>query len=294
MKQTHTERILVVDDEIHALQGVSRIMAGAGYEVFEAGNGTDCLRLAAEHKPDLILLDVVLPDIDGREVCRRIKSDPETSDIYVILLSGIHIQSDRQAEGLEQGADGYIARPIPNRELLARVKSMLKLKNVEKRLRESEARYRIVADYAYDWEYWVNPEGDFSYVSPSCERITGYTAQEFLDDPDLMNRIVHPDDSHEMAEHYCHVKEIVPDAVHAMDFRIVRRDGETRWIGHVCQPVYDQNGQLLGRRGSNRDITERKRAEVSLQAEKDKLRGILHAMNDGVYIVNAQHDDRVR
>ncbi len=290
MKQTHTERILVVDDEIHALQGVSRIMAGAGYEVFEAGAGTDCLRLAAEHKPDLILLDVALPDIDGREVCRRIKSDPETADIYVILLSGIHIQSDIQAEGLEQGADGYIARPIPNRELLARVKSMLKLKNVEKRLRESEARYRIVADYAYDWEYWVNSEGDFSYVSPSCERITGYTAQEFLDDPDLMNRIVHPDDSHEMAEHYCNVKEIVPDAVHAMDFRIVRRNGEARWIGHVCQPVYDQNGRLLGRRGSNRDITERKRAEVSLQAEKDNLRGILHAMNDGVYIVNAQHE----
>jgi len=84
MKSKDTARILIVDDQIHALQGVSRIMRGAGYETFEASNGTDCLNLAAEHKPDLILLDVVLPDIDGREVCRRIKSDPETADSYVV------------------------------------------------------------------------------------------------------------------------------------------------------------------------------------------------------------------
>jgi CheY-like chemotaxis protein len=134
---------LIVDDKIHALHGVSRIMMGAGYEVLEASNGTDCLRLAAEHKPDLILLDVVLPDIDGREVCRRIKSDPETKGIYVVLLSSIRVESDSQAEGLEQGADGYIARPIPNRELLARVKSMLRLKQAEKRCCESAERFRL-------------------------------------------------------------------------------------------------------------------------------------------------------
>jgi DNA-binding response OmpR family regulator len=108
-------------------------MRGAGYETFEASNGADCLKMAAEHKPDLILLDVVLPDIDGREVCRLIKSNPETADIYVVLLSSIQVQSDSQAEALERGADGYIARPIPNRELLARVKAVLRLKYAENR-----------------------------------------------------------------------------------------------------------------------------------------------------------------
>ena len=78
-------RILIVDDQIHALQGVSRIMRGAGYETFEASNGADCLKMAMEQKPDLILLDVILPDIDGLEVCKRIKSNPETKDIYVVL-----------------------------------------------------------------------------------------------------------------------------------------------------------------------------------------------------------------
>ena len=98
-----TAKILIVDDQIHALQGASRIMRGAGYEVLEASNGTDCLKLAVAQKPDLILLDVVLPDIDGLEICKRIKSNPETKDIYVVLLSSVKTESDSQAEGLEQG-----------------------------------------------------------------------------------------------------------------------------------------------------------------------------------------------
>ena len=93
MKNSDAARILIVDDQIHALHGVSRIMRGVGYETFEASNGTDCLKFAAERKPDLILLDVVLPDIDGREVCRRIKSDPETTDIYVVLFFPVRISN---------------------------------------------------------------------------------------------------------------------------------------------------------------------------------------------------------
>jgi hypothetical protein len=76
-----------------------------------------------------------------------------------------------------------------------------------------------------------------------------------------MNRIIHPDDRAEMLDHYHNVRKVVPEAVDAKDFRIINRDGETRWIGHVCQPVHDQAGQSIGRRGSNRDITERKRLE---------------------------------
>ena len=72
MKNKDIARILIVDDQIHAVKGVSRIMRGTGYEILEASNGTDCLKIALETKPDLILLDVVLPDIDGREVCESL------------------------------------------------------------------------------------------------------------------------------------------------------------------------------------------------------------------------------
>lgn len=137
MKKEQSSLILIVDDQLYALQGVSRIMKSGGYETIEASTGTDCLKFATEMKPDLILLDVVLPDIDGREVCKRIKSNPETKDIYVVLLSSIKTDSDSQANGLEHCADGYIAKPVPNRELLARVNSILRLKDTEKRLTEA-------------------------------------------------------------------------------------------------------------------------------------------------------------
>jgi light-regulated signal transduction histidine kinase (bacteriophytochrome) len=119
------------------LQATSRLLKKAGYQVIKAGTGIQGLQLAREQKPDLILLDVVLPDVDGVEVCQRIKEDPALDDCFVVLLSGFKTSSDAQASGLEAGADGYITRPISNRELLARVEAMLRIKRAEERL----ARY---------------------------------------------------------------------------------------------------------------------------------------------------------
>ncbi len=133
-------------------------------------------------------------------------------------------------------------------------------------------------------------EARFVYISPSCERITGFAAQEFMDDPKLLEKIVHPDDLTAVLSHFHVAKKANYHQDHRLDFRIVRRDGQTRWIGHACQPVYNQQGQPLGRRASNRDITERKRAEEELYLEKENLRDILDHMIDAVYIVNSQYE----
>ncbi|MGO9739315.1 MAG: PAS domain S-box protein [Desulfomonilaceae bacterium] len=151
-------------------------------------------------------------------------------------------------------------------------------RTIENTLRQSEIKFRTIVNFTYDWEYWVDAEGNFLYVSPSCERITGYSAQEFLDDPDLMNRIIHPDDRATMLDHYHNVRKVAPYEVDSIDFRIIRRDGETRWIGHVCQPVYGQDGQPSRRRGSNRDITERKLAEESLKEATVFLNTLMNAI----------------
>jgi PAS domain S-box-containing protein len=181
IKNKDDAKILVVDDQIHALKGVSRIMKGAGYETFEASSGTECLKIALELRPDLILLDVVLPDIDGREVCRRIKSDPQTADIHVVLLSSIHIESDSQAEGLEHGADGYVARPIPNRELLARVKAILRLKYAESQLRESEELFRAMFERHSAIMLLIDPVTDrIMDANNSAELFYGYTKSQLV------------------------------------------------------------------------------------------------------------------
>jgi len=137
-------------------------------------------------------------------------------------------------------------------------------KQMEGELRESEERYRTVADFTYDWEYWIGVDGRFIYISPSCERVTDYRTDEFYAAPDLMERIAHPDDQSRWRDH-TRTTSTSPDAC-SLDFRIIRRDGQERWIGHVCQPVYSRTGQLLGRRASNRDITARKQREHELRA----------------------------
>ena len=128
---SRTARILLVDDNLNLRQAVSSLLKKAGHEVIEAETGTEGLHLAKAQKPDLVLLDVVLPDVNGIEVCRRIKGDPALTGCFVVLFSGVRTLGDDQADGLEAGADGYIARPISSRELLARVEAVLRIRRAE-------------------------------------------------------------------------------------------------------------------------------------------------------------------
>ncbi|WP_456433193.1 response regulator [Thermosulfuriphilus sp.] len=146
-------------------------------------------------------------------------------------------------------------------ELIETFNNMVEdLRRREEALRESEERFRTVAEFTYDWEYWRAPDGGFIYVSPACERITGYPPEAFLRDPELYNRIIHPDDWLKVQEHR-QAKRNPQGEPEEIDFRIIRADGTERWIGHVCQAVYGKDGRYLGIRGSNRDITSRKELE---------------------------------
>ncbi len=151
------------------------------------------------------------------------------------------------------------------------------------RLVESEERYRIVADFTYDWEHWLGPDGRFIYMSPSVERVTGHSCEEFMADPGLFLSLVCPEDR-------CAVKLHLEDldaAPSNLEFRIVHADGKQRWIEHTCQAVRDGDGRLLGRRGSNRDVTERIRAQEELQQSEERFRTMADAMPQLAWIANA-------
>ncbi|MCX6903616.1 MAG: response regulator, partial [Verrucomicrobia bacterium] len=131
-------KILVVDDSPVVLLATARGLRDVGYEVLEAGTGQECLQAARAHHPDLILLDVMLPDMEGPAVCRLIKADPELRGIFVVLISTLCTDTEFQAKGLEGGADGYIARPVAGRELRARVEALLRIQRAEEALRQAQ------------------------------------------------------------------------------------------------------------------------------------------------------------
>jgi signal transduction histidine kinase len=139
MPETKNITILAVDDNDAIRYSLSRALQGGGYRVIEARNGTETLRLA-DDSPDLITLDVHLPDMDGFEVCRRLKANPRTAHIPVLHISATVTDTENRVRGLE-AADGYLAEPVSREELLATVGSLLRLKRAEReaRLQASEA-----------------------------------------------------------------------------------------------------------------------------------------------------------
>ncbi len=151
-------------------------------------------------------------------------------------------------------------------------------------LQSSRETFRLVADFTYDWEYWIAPDGSLPYVSPSCERITGYRPEAFQNDPGLMMRIIHPDDASPITDHLFVEYRLSELGICRMDFRIINRSGEERWISHVCQPVLGTDGQYLGRRASNRDISRRKRAEQELLEIRDHFEMVFNMNPDGAQI----------
>ena len=139
-----------------------------------------------------------------------------------------------------------------------------KRKQAEKDFSLSQMWIRTVADQANHWEFWQGPDKEIIYMSPSCEQITGYTVADFTANPDLLYTIIHPEDRHLMDIHM-HYIEQHKDEGGELDFRIVRRDGEVRWIAHRCKAVFGKNGQNMGRRGTRRDRTDRYVEEESLR-----------------------------
>jgi len=145
-------------------------------------------------------------------------------------------------------------------------------KRIEEELRKSEEKLRTVADFTYDWEYWLAPNKDILYCSPSCDRITGFSSEEFIKTPSLISSIMHTQDIEIYHNHIAHFHDQnkLFEEGQELEFRIITKNGEVKWIGHVCRQVFNEEGVFLGRRVSNRDITDRKRSEMMLiQSSKE-------------------------
>lgn len=176
------------------------------------------------------------------------------------------------AEGIPFGSEGVI------RDISERKKS-------DANFYKNEEKFRMLADYTWDWEYWISPDESITYMSPSCERISGYTAQAFIADPELLLKIADPDDRHYFGySGFGHCSEHPGDDVVTFDFRIITKNREKKWINHVCRKVYGTDGQYLGLRASNRDITDRKEAEQALRDSEERFKTLFYDSPDAVFV----------
>ena len=140
------EKVLIVDDEEHIVELLQFNLVNAGYKVITANNGLDALKKVKENKPDLLLLDLMLPGMDGLDVCKEIKRDKETSKTSIIMLTAKSEELDKIL-GLELGADDYITKPFSIRELLARVKAVLRRSNSDEISEEIYELGRLKVDF---------------------------------------------------------------------------------------------------------------------------------------------------
>jgi PAS domain S-box-containing protein len=296
----HAGEILVLDDEPANLKLLTALLTGQGYRVRATSSGAHALDSAAAKAPDVILLDVRMPEMDGYEVCWRLKADPRTRTIPVIFISALGDSAD-MVRGLGLGGADYIAKPFEPTEVLARVKTHVDLRRAQRHLelahaelerrvevrtaelahatralQEREERLRLVMDATSDgvWDYDLQTND--VVFSDRCYTMLGYRPGQFAPSHEGFRDRLHPDDL-----------PLVEAAIRAnlenrapqfeVDFRIRNHAGEWAWIycrGKVV--ARDGAGKPLRMVGSHQDITERKQAEQALRDSEHRLRLVVH------------------
>jgi adenylate cyclase len=169
--------ILAVDDEPANLALLGKLLKHHGYDVVEADDGLSALDAISDHDPDLVCLDVMMPRLDGIEVCRRLRSQPEHAGLPILLLTALNRPEDK-VRGLEAGADDFLSKPFDESELSARVRSLLRVKALQDRLADLLGRYvsESVAAEALRDPFAVSLGGDRRHVSTLFADVRGYTA----------------------------------------------------------------------------------------------------------------------
>ncbi|SOB57682.1 Response regulator receiver modulated diguanylate cyclase/phosphodiesterase with PAS/PAC sensor(S) [Pseudodesulfovibrio profundus] len=290
-----TERvdILAVDDERINLKLIEGILRGSDLNVVMASSGSEALERAREYDFAVALLDVMMPGMDGFELADKLRSTENNKHLPIIFITAISKEQSHVFRGYELGAVDYLFKPVEPAVLRGKVGTFAELHRNKRTLEEttkrlestinalessqaalidSEQRYRMVADYNYDWESWIDPEGNPVYVSPSCQRISGYPPDVFLSDPNFFERIVHGDDLF-IWHNYMNDGSSGDDS--GIDFRINRKDARVRWVSMIKHSI-SESGRPLGVRTSIRDVTNRKRMEELLKHSSlhDPLTGL--------------------
>jgi PAS domain S-box-containing protein len=259
-------KVLCVDDDPDLLLINSSILKSAGHYVLEATDGHSCIDIIREERPDLVLLDVILPDMNGLEVCRRIKTTQGMADTYVVLISGMETSSKSQIMGLDAGADGYIVRPVSSQELLARVQALIRIKKTECALRKSMERYQMLVETMNDGLGVLDENGIITFVNDKVCQMTGFSKDEIIGHP-----VTDFVDGKDRAMYQRHFKEHRDGILDPFELTCLKRNGEKISLIVSPKPILDDNGKFNGAFAVMTDITGRKKYEEAIKKLNEEL-----------------------
>lgn len=291
-------RVLIVDDYESILEVFSQVLIKGGFDVLAVTDGAQALKAVLEWKPDLVVLDVGLPDISGIDVCQRIKADPKSRDVFVILISGEAISADQTAGGLAIGADEYLHKPVAAKEFLARVRSIARLAETAAALRESEQHYRRLVQILPDSIATIDPEFRVSGLNQWTAVMLGYGNIDELHLKSIFD-FVHPTDRDRFR---ADISSFKTGEVKAAEYQFVRRDGRSFPVETNITMSLSPGGENLGLIMAARDVTDHKRLEEKLrglprritEAQEAERSRVARELHDGVIQVIAAATMRLR
>ncbi len=268
--------IVIVDDKPTNLGVLFDFLSDSGFKVLVAQDGESAIEKVNYGHPDLILLDVMMPGIDGFETCRRLKANPATHDIPVIFMTALSETVDK-VKGFSLGAVDYVTKPVQQEEVRARVTTHLTIRNLQKELeaknlqlqqeiadkQQAEQKYRSIFENATEGIFQITVEGRYITVNPALARILGYESPE-----ELMTKVtniiqqlyVEPtmrEDLDTLVQRY--------DLVSDVESQVYRQDRSMIWISENIRTVRDNDGALLYYEGTVANITERRRTAAELR-----------------------------
>ena len=259
-------RILLVDDDLGILQLFSEILRSEGYEVWVASTGQQGLQLTLERRPDLVLLDVMLPDISGIDVCKQIKSNPALPDVFVVLVSGLATSTGQKVLGLETGADDYVSKPLEMSEFLARIRTIVRLRDTTAALRASEQHYRRLVEILPDAVSLIDLQGRLTAANPQAAAMLGYRDEGELAQKNVFD-LAQPQDRERLRIDLATV--INTGMMRNAEYTLLRKNNVLFPVELSAAAVMDADGKPAGLVTVGRDITQRKWAENLLRIQRD-------------------------
>jgi len=292
-------KILAIDDNSDNLISLKAIMDDAfpGSIVFTAINGSKGIELAIANNPDVILLDIIMPGMDGFEVCRLLKLDERVHDIPVVFLTALKGDKENRIKALEVGAEGFLSKPIDEIELIAQIRAMVKIKaaNEQKRdekekleklvdertneLVQSQAMLKGIFENLQDAYFRADLTGKFTLISPSAIRLYGYNSIDELIGQQAEILYYDPKERVSLFSRLRSESQV-------LDFvgRGKKKNGTAFWVSMNVRLLHSDDGRVIGSEGVVRDITERIETEGALKESEEKYRLMVDLLPDAVII----------